>query len=346
MASVPSGVSDSVGVIGGGLAGVLLALALREHGVPVRLIDADGPSPSNRSYGVIPGWPLEPSPLGRRAAGAGRRWQELQRKQGDLGWGRRRRWPWPISQVDSARWAVRRGPVLAAAGVEWHSSRVLALEPQSVGWRLPLDDGGAVVVGQVVLAAGAGCRTLHPDLPAVLGVSWAGVLELPPPPSGGAYPLRLPTRFQRIALEARSAELKRPEWVVDAGLVPWGGGGLLGQLSWVAPGTAAGEAPDPALAEGWLRQALAAAAPGPLAALAGGAGSYRQLPVAFCRDGPPLAGPLEVPGQWLFSGFRGAFAQVPVLAPLLAAAIAGGARDSAEARSELGRLGVLPALRG
>jgi hypothetical protein len=250
--------------------------------------------------------------------------------------------------VDSPRLVEALGPALAAAGVVRQGGRVTALEPLAAGWRLPLAEGGSVEVSQVVLAAGAGCGALRSDLPAVLGVSWAGVLELPPPASGSPYPLRLPTRFQRLALEARAADLNQPEWVVDAGLVPWGDGGLLGQLSWIAPGGAAGAEPEAALAEGWLRSALASAAP-PLAVLAGSAGRYHQLPVAFCRDGLPLAGPLCGPmvpaGLWLFCGFRGAFAQVPVLAPLLAAAIGGDPQDSRPALAELARCGVLPALR-
>jgi glycine/D-amino acid oxidase-like deaminating enzyme len=345
MASDPGAHPDGVAIIGGGLAGALLALALRQRGSAVWLIECGGPSPSFCSYGVIPGWPLDPSPLGRLAAGAGRCWQELQRNHGDLGWRRRQRWPVPLSQVDAARLAERLARVLEGAGVACWRGRVRRLEPCPAGWGLTLAEGGALEAKQVVLAAGAGCRALHSDLPPVLGVSWAGVLELPPPPGGGAYPLHLPTRFQRMALEARSGGLNQPEWVVDAGLVPWGEGGLLGQLSWIAPGAAADQEPDPGRAESWLRRSLAEAAPGPLAALAAATGSYRQLPVAFCRDGPPLAGPLAAPGAWLFSGFRGAFAQVPVLAPLLATAIAGDAQESAAAGAELGRLGVLPALR-
>jgi glycine/D-amino acid oxidase-like deaminating enzyme len=348
MAAAVHGAASGVGIVGGGLAGALLALALRERATAVWLIDHGAPSATAASYGVVPGWPLEPSPLGRLAAGAGRRWRELQQRHGDLGW--RRRWPLPLSQVDTARLKQRLGPVLQAAGVQVVQGKVAGLEAASSGWRLELAGGGALQVGQLVLAAGAGCQAMHGDIPAVLGVSWAGVLQLPPLPDGAAYPLRLPSRFQRLTLEARSAELGQAEWVVDAGLVPWGEGGLLGQLSWISPGgAAAGGEPDPRRAEGWLRESLAAA-PSPLAALAAASGSYLQVPVAFCRDGPPLAGPLAAAagaqGLWLFSGFRGGFAQVPVLAPLLAAAIAGDPRESSEALAGLARCGVRPDLRG
>jgi glycine/D-amino acid oxidase-like deaminating enzyme len=338
--------AGGVVIVGGGLAGALLALALRQRGTAVRLIDEGAAAATALSYGVVPGWPLEPSPLGRLAAGAGRRWRELQRRHGDLGWRPRRRWPLPLSQVDTVRLAVRLGPALAAAGVPIVRGRLVGLEPVGGGWHLEQAGGPSLEAHQVVLAAGAGCQTLRPELAALLGVSWAGVLELPPLPRGAAYPLRLPTRFQRIALEGRSAGLVQAEWVVDAGLVPWGEGGLLGQLSWIAPGAAAvGAAPDWRRAEGWLREALAAA-PAPLAALAATGGSYQQVPVAFCPDGPPLAGPLPAAGLWLFTGFRGGFAQVPVLAPPLAAAIAGDRQESSAALAELARCGVLPALRG
>ncbi len=339
--------AGDVAIVGGGLAGALLALALRQRGTAVRLIDDGAPSATALSYGVVPGWPLDPSPLGRLAAGAGRRWRELQHRHGDLGWRPRRRWPLPLSQVDTVRLAERLGPALAAAGVPIVRGRLARLELVSGGWRLERAGGEALEAHRVVLAAGAGCPALRPALAADLGVSWAGVLQLPPLPRGAAYPLRLPSRFERIALEGRSAGLDQAEWVVDAGLVPWGEGGLLGQLSWIAPGAAAaGRQPDPRLAEGWLRAALAAA-PAPLAALAAASGSYQQVPVAFCRDGPPLAGPLAAaPGLWLFTGFRGGFAQVPVLAPPLAAAIAGDPQESSEALAELARCGVLPALRG
>ena len=94
---------EGVGIVGGGLAGALLSLALAERGVAVQLLDSGGPSATAFSYGVIPGFPLDPSPLARLAAGAGSRWRELQRRHGDLGWRPRRRLPLPLSQVDTAR---------------------------------------------------------------------------------------------------------------------------------------------------------------------------------------------------------------------------------------------------
>ncbi len=334
---------EGVGIVGGGLAGALLSLALAERGVAVQLLDAGGPSATAFSYGVIPGFPLDPSTLARLAAGAGSRWRELQRRHGDLGWRPRRRWPLPLSQVDTARLSERLQAVLAAAGVRQRRARVEAVAPLAEGWRLTLGDGEILELGQLVLAAGAGSLALCPELAPDLGTSWAGVLALPSPVEGGSYALRLPSRFQRLAVEARAPSLRQPEWVVDAGLVPWGAGGLLGQLSWFAPGGAAAIGPAPEQAEAWLRGSLEGGGP-PLAALAGGPGRYQQLPVAFAPDGLPRVGRLAR-GLWVFSGFRGAFAQVPVLAPLLAAAMGEGQSEVQAAESALARLGLVPSLR-
>jgi hypothetical protein len=127
-------------VIGGGLAGALLALALREQGAPVTVVDpppatagtAAVQSATAISYGALPGWPLAPTPLARLAAGASRRWRRLQRQHGDLGWRPRRLrlhgglagleaasawWPLPFAQVDSAVLAAGLPRVLAAATV-------------------------------------------------------------------------------------------------------------------------------------------------------------------------------------------------------------------------------------
>lgn len=386
-------------IVGGGLAGSLLALELQQRGVRVQVLEASpgpqAPSATAWSYGVIPGWPLAPTPLARAAAGASRRWRALQRRHGDLGWrpvrarllGGSAAPAWlarlgllPLAQVDPDVLLMRLPPVLAAAGVERCVGEAVHLEPSprvagrgversctgSDGWRVRLADGAELHARQLVLAAGAACRGLWPGLPQTLQRSWAGVLEVAAPaPRDGGGPgkrpeLLLPGQFRRIGLERRSGDLRDNAWVVDAGLVPRQGGALLGQLSWIAAAgdaAAAASGPPVAQAEGWLRQALIAAVPELAAAselaaaLKQGQGRYRQVPVAFCRDGLPLAGPVAaVPGLWLFSGFSGGFAQVPVLAPLLAAAITA-AREAEPAAGpgltpapvrELQRLGVWP----
>jgi glycine/D-amino acid oxidase-like deaminating enzyme len=360
-------------IVGGGLAGALLALELRRRDARVMVVEAEpGPqalSATALSYGAIPGWPLANSPLARAAAAAAWRWRDLQHGHGDLGWrpvcarllggapgtGLLARFGLlPMSQVDPAVLLDRLPAVLTAAGVQLRPGRVLRLDPGpgrggSGGWRVSLSDGLAEAAEQLVLAAGAGCRRLWPGLPPTLQRSWAGVLELPsvaPPRRWGRSELLLPGRFNRLALERRSQELAAAAWVVDAGLVPRSGGSLLGQISWIAAACEAETAaPVPAQAEVWLREALLAADP-LLAGLVPLQGArYRQVPVAFCRDGRPLATAVAgAPGLWLFSGFSGGFAQVPVLAPLLAAAItAEGATAGVRAdlaTRELQRLGV------
>jgi glycine/D-amino acid oxidase-like deaminating enzyme len=179
---------------------------------------------------------------------------------------------------------------------------------------------------QVVLAAGAGCRQLWPQLAPRLRSSWAGVLRLETLPEGASpwlEPLRhgalvLPRQWRRQGLEARTAQLERPEWIVDAGLVPWGPGALLGQISLVRPQADPGPAPDPAWMEERLRQGLAQLDP-PLAALPG---RYQQVPVPFCVDGQPLLGPVDgAPGLWICTGFSAPFGRLPRQAEAMAAAM-------------------------
>ena len=329
-------------IVGAGVAGALLALALRELGASVTVVAAPTShglcSATELSYGALPGWPLAPTPLARLAAGASKRWRFLQERHGDLGWRPCRLrlhaaaagwrplsawWPLPFAQVDSAVLAARLPLVLAAAGVTCKTGRVERLDRQpATGWRLSLSDGSDLQAPQLVLAAGAYCRQLWPLLPQRLRSSWAAALELAsfPPPLGRAAAW-LPVSFGRLALERRAAGLSQPEWLVDGGLVPRPEGALLGQHTLVRPGLELGPAPSPLEVEGQLRQELAAQAWGaPLAALPG---HLRQAAVAFCSEGLPLVGPLAgAPGLWLFTGFSAGFSQVPVLAPLLAQALA------------------------
>ncbi len=369
-APAPRPWASGVVIVGGGLAGGLLALALRERGVAVRLIDAPPAggvcTATAMSYGAVPGWPLAGTPLARLAAGAARVWGGLERRHGALGWRRpslRLQGPNPVlgglsrlgllpfGQVDTAALERRWPALLAAVGVERIEAAVERLDPQPAGGaRLALADGRSLPAADVVLAAGSGCRRLWPALPSRLRSSWAGVLELSTwsAPMGsapmGLAACWLPQRFARLALERRAAGLAASEWVVDPGLVPRGGGALVGQLTLVRPGLEAGPAPAPAQTEGWLRQALAADSWGaPLADLAG---ELRQASVAFCAEGGPLVGPVAE-GIWAFTGFNAGFSQAPVLAPLLARCLVGtgggeGESDAALAQADLWRLGVWP----
>ena len=60
---------------------------------------------------------------------------------------------------------------LERAGVRLLQARVEQLQPPTVGgeaWRLQLAGAGELAARQVVLAAGAGCRSLWPELPTSL----------------------------------------------------------------------------------------------------------------------------------------------------------------------------------
>jgi glycine/D-amino acid oxidase-like deaminating enzyme len=347
-----------VAVVGGGLAGSLLALELVERGLAVTLVDGGTAKATALSYGGVAWWAGSPGPLGGLLRQAPARWRRLQARHGPLGWrpcGLRLHgggWgtAWlrlPFAQVDSAVLMAALPRALAAAGIEPRQARVLAPPcPVPGGWHLDLAPGEPLRVDQVVLAAGAGCRQLAPALSERLRASWAGVLALPersalpqPPPSSWvrhAVHRRIvqPRHWRRPGLEGQALSLQEERWIVDAGFAPWGEGLLLGQISLVRPGLATGEPPPPEAMEGHLRRELAGLDPF-LAALPG---PYRQVPVAFCSGGVPLVGPLPgAEGLHGFCGFGGAFAQVPVLAPLLADVIAG-----VSDLSTLERLGTLP----
>lgn len=282
-------------VVGAGLAGRVLALELAGRGRRVCLIDDDTKAATTLSYGLLPWSAASP-------------WRQLQRRHGDLGL--RLRWlqlgphapPLPALQVDPSRFALQSTAALAALGVEHRRERVERLPDAAT----------------VVLACGAGCRTLAPALDPRLRLSWAGILELEP--GWGSQLLgwgrglaRLPERFGRLGLERRAPQLQHEEWIVDAGLVPCGERVLAGQISLVRPGLELGPPPDPLLMEQRLRQALAARWP----QLAAAPGRYRQAPVSFCSDGVPLSGAVAS-GLWVLTGFSGAFAQIPAAAACLA----------------------------
>ncbi|EDY37386.1 oxidoreductase, FAD-binding [Cyanobium sp. PCC 7001] len=315
-------------VVGGGLAGGLLALELAERFSSVLVLDAGDSSATALSYGVM-------------ALPAALPWLALQLRHGALGlrwrWARLasvpgggrglepllERLPLPVAQVEAPAFLAALPAALAAAGVERLQARAGRLEslPRpdgSPGWALALEEDTVLEARQVVLAAGSGCRSLWPELDPRLRTSWAGVLELdrPPPPSV-RWPAELvvPRRFQRLELERRAAQLTEPAWVVDAGVVSTGGRWLAGQISRVDPLSGP---PDPERMEGWLRRGLA----GLERHLGAAAGRYLQVPVPFCTDAVPLVGAVPgADGLWVFTGFTAAFSQVPGKARALARAI-------------------------
>ena len=335
-----------VAVVGAGLAGSLLALALARRGVATVLVGPGLVGPSSQaatglSYGGMAG------------RGGARQWRELERLHGPLGWRPSRLllhgWPAPLdrlppslqalataalpfSRVDAVALAAALPAALRAAGVERLEFPVRRIEAPGAGWRLDLGQGLGPSVPQVVLAAGAGCRALWPALPERLRFSWAGVIAVEPDAlvRAGSSPWLAEARrgrivqalhWQRPALEGRAAALTEADWIVDAGLAPWGERLLLGQISLVEPRPDPSQPPDPVLMEARLRAGLRSLDPS-IAALPG---SYRQVAVPFCLDGQPLAGPVAgAPGLWAFSGFSGAFSVVPALAETLAASLAVG----------------------
>ncbi|MFM8525604.1 MAG: FAD-dependent oxidoreductase, partial [Cyanobacteriota bacterium] len=314
------------------------------------------------SFGGVAWWSGPPGPLGDLMRQAPRQWRRWQRRHGDLGWRRcrlqlhgpggsalARIWPRRFSRVDGQklRWSLP--TALQAAGVERLALGPLGpltLEPRPGtlrrrGLSLVLPDRPPLHTDRVVLAAGAGCRGLWPDLPAVLRSSWAGVLALEQRPA--AVPgdrIQLPRHWQRPGLERRAASLTDEEWIVDPGLAPWEGGLLVGQISLVTPEPATAPEPERARMEERLRHGLAGWTPG-LATLDA---PYRQAAVAFSSDGLPLVGPVPgQPGLWIFTGFSGAFSQVPVLAPVLARCLTASlTAPSATSAAPLKALGVLP----
>ena len=346
-----------VAVIGGGLAGGLVALALAERGLAVVLVSA---ASLGLPTALGPTTPLAPATSWSYAGVLGAdldAWGQLQERHGDLGLRRRRLHrhgqAWldlsrlmpgarqAFGQLDLIRFCQALPLALDRLGVRQLQAQV-AHPPRRLGglWQLELLGQGdgplSVQVGQVVLAAGAGCRALWPGLGEGLRSSWAGILHLEAWPDPNRYPSRwlrrargggvvLPQAMVRPALEQRAGSLAQEEWVVDPGLACLGDGLLVGQISLVRPGLELGAPPDRAVMESRLRQALGDFDP----VLAELPARYRQVPVSFCLDGRPLAGPVAgAPGLWALAGFRGAFGEVPrasqALADQIAASLAPG----------------------
>lgn len=188
---------------------------------------------------------------------------------------------------------------------------------------------------QVVLAAGAGCLDLWPPLAHQLGISWAGIVALEINPGGNRWldqvargRLVLSQLEQRLELEDQAGWLAEERSIVDASAAPWGPQGVLvGQISLVRPPEGARQPPDPLKMEQKLRRGLQRWDP-QLAALKG---AYRQIPVAFGRQGRALVGPVpDAPGLWTFTGFRSPFSTAPAQADKLARSMAATLIDQAQ----------------
>jgi glycine/D-amino acid oxidase-like deaminating enzyme len=335
-------------VVGAGLAGSLLALALTRRGLAVTL--AGPPAGATPLEAGSAGDPIAPaaatalSYAGMLGCGPARHWRRLEARHGPLGWRRAglvlHGWPPPLdaaplalqalltrplpfSRIDVVTLNRRLPQVLAEAGVDRRPQPVRSLSAGAGGWRLRLADGGELAADEVVLAAGAGCRSLRPDLPRRLRHSWAGILLLERNPGGNVWleqarrgRIVQPRAWRRPDLERQAEETRQERWIVDAGVAPWGDEGvLLGQISRIGPEPFAWPPPDAARMESLLRQGLAGLDP----ELGRIEGRYHQVPVTFCSDGPPLAEAVQgQPGLWTFTGFSGAFAAVPPWAERLA----------------------------
>ena len=237
----------------------------------------------------------------------------------------------PFGRLDGELLAQALPRLLEQVGVRRVDGQVERLEAlPAAGWRLWLAAGDQLEAAQVLLAAGPASSRLWPAATGApsLGMSWSGALELEAAacrndvlPAGAAEGIVIPLLGQRQGLEARcqQQQQQQQEWIVDAGVAPRRGGWWLGQISVVAPAGAAQVAPDATWMEAELRRGLHATWP-ELAALPG---RFVRVPVAFPGADGPLFGPIAgAPGLWGLAGFSAAFSLLPVLAPLLAQALA------------------------
>lgn len=191
----------------------------------------------------------------------------------------------------------------------------------------------AYAAGQVAIAAGGYSRDLLQSLGLAVPVyfTYAEILETPPLAPQFQH-LIMPANLTRSGLEKRASqpdqdarwdqdtpqELMPP--ILDVGLIQFLDGTCrIGQISRIQ--TTPTPTVDAATSEATLRQGIEGLIP----ALKGVPGQWHGCPVAFSRDGFPLAGPVPgVSGLHLFSGFGGPFALVPALAVHFAAWAQGG----------------------
>ena len=255
----------------------------------------------------------------------------------------------PYGRIDNHRYQQAMTRVLRSQGVQCSPGAVdqlLLRHGQCIGVRLT--DGRVLKSDGVVLATGAAMASLLP-LPEAgrwFPYSWASVL-----------PLRQPQRCPEVILLPLLGRRERRErhggadLVVDPGLAPWGGGVVFGQVTSFQHQSRLARSPDrpamasipaawqPAVAEARLRCALAALSPGLAVAARRQQAVVRHCPVSYSPDGRPWVGPCPgIRNLWLFGGLRGAFALAPVLAPLLADAIARNGTVAPELGVDPGRL--------
>jgi glycine/D-amino acid oxidase-like deaminating enzyme len=266
MADPGSLASDPVVVVGAGLTGGLISLALARLGLAVLQVAPPSPAPGSSARGATAtGLSYGSLSLGT----TGRAWRNLERRHGPLGWTAcgiklndrgwlGRRLTLAGSRVDGPTLMAALPRALAAAGVRQRPALVKGLEAGGEGgWRLQLLDltettfcqgiqGGPLGVAplgvpplgvapkgasilearQVVLAAGAGCLELWPPLARQLGISWAGVLALENNPRTNPW-LRQVARG-RLVLNQKEQRLGLEDQA-----------GWLAQDRWIVDGSAA-----------------------------------------------------------------------------------------------------------
>ncbi|KKZ13944.1 MAG: hypothetical protein TQ37_02770 [Candidatus Synechococcus spongiarum 15L] len=255
----------------------------------------------------------------------------------------------PYGRIDNHRYHQAMARLLPSRGVRCSSGavdRLLVRHGECIGVRLT--NGAMLKSDGVVLATGAAMASLLP-LPEAFRwfpYSWASVLPLrQPQPCPEVVLMPLLGRRERIERHG-GADL-----VVDPGLAPWGGGLMVGQVTCLQHRSGPACSPhrptplpipgpwQPSVAEALLRRALAELSPGLAAAARRQQAAVRHCPVSYSPDGRPWVGPCPgIRNLWLFGGFRGAFALAPVLAPLLAEAVAHNDAPAPELGVDPGRL--------
>ena len=313
------------------------------------------------SYGGVPWWAVGSNALGQLLATAPSHWHALQDRYGDLGVSSCNLWlHWSeldstgaVAAARAALDALPQQPQLQHLSAEelWSAEPLcngadlggaiqlpyLRVDPEAFQRgidqalhrlgvsRLPPLDAAALRqrlehVDAVVLCAGALTGSLLQQLdlprPTVLRFSWAGVLQLERPE------LMSKTIVMPLLGRRRQRELADtgPALVLDPGISPGPAGGILiGQTSWFDQTLE--HPPEPKAEQQRLKIAAQRLLPQlPSESLA--AARLHQRPVAYSTDQLPLLGPLpECSKLHLFTGFSGAFVQVPVLAPMLAQAL-------------------------
>jgi glycine/D-amino acid oxidase-like deaminating enzyme len=149
----------------------------------------------------------------------------------------------------------------------------------------------------------------------------------------------MPAALTRSGLEKQASSPEtEPLWeqptaqelmppILDVGLIQFQDGTCrIGQISRIQ--TTPTPAVDAAASEASLRQGIEKLVP----ALKSVPGQWHGCPVAFSRDGLPLAGPIpQLEGLHIFSGFGSPFALVPALAAHFAQAAQNGASPMMDA---------------